>query len=189
MKVLTKSMSLIFALIMSVNLSGCGNKAGAEISQPAETTAETTVVQSVDEEKPFELTNSIVIDGHEYSLPTDLESLSESVIVNKDAKSGSNIWYEDKENKIGAVFLDNGKVYSIDIDPAVKLPNIQISGVAISNGLTYDDFYDIVRNSSPDLSTMDYKIVRIKNDNLVCVTLFDNEGKFQGIRFQKLKEE
>ena len=57
MEILNKIMPLILTAIMSVNLCGCGNSTGANGSQPAETSA----AQSVDEEKPFELINSIII--------------------------------------------------------------------------------------------------------------------------------
>ena len=76
-------MSLIFALIMSVNLSGCGNRAGAESGQPAETTA-TTVQTETTEKKELKqvsvegFANSLYIEGKHIPVPCTFGELCDS---------------------------------------------------------------------------------------------------------------
>ena len=175
MEVLNKIMPLILTAIMSVNLSGCGNSSGANGSQPAETSAVTA--QYVDEERPFELTNSIIIDGHEYSLPTDLEALSESVIVNKDAKEGTHISYKYEGNIIGDAFIADGKVVSLtfDFDSKGDMPDIFISNVRLSQDLDYDTFLHMVKDKNPEIRE-EVNGIRLKKDNLLFWVLFNKDG-------------
>ena len=176
MEVLNKIMPLILTAIMSMNLSGCGNSTSADGSQPAETNA---AVQSVDEERPFELTNSIIIDGHEYSLPTDLESFDKYFIINNEAKSASNVAYKNASNKIGTLLLDNQKVVSIDIDfyEAKEMPPIYISNLELSRKLKYNDF--IKYTDGQEYKTMDlddFTAVQLESGEVNLYLSFDNNG-------------
>ncbi len=174
MEVLNKILPLILTAIMSMNLSGCGNSTEANGSQPAETSM---AVQSVDEERPFELTNSIIIDGHDYSLPTNLETLSESVIVNKDAKEGTHMSYKYKGNIIGDAFIADGEVVSLtfDFDSKGDMPEIYISNVRLSQDLDYDTFLHMVEDKNPEIRE-EVNGIRLKKDNLLFWVLFNKDG-------------
>ena len=176
MKILNKLLPLLTALVMSAVLGGCGNRAEAKISQPTETAA---VTPSVDEEKPFELSNSIIIDGHEYSLPTDPESFEKNFIVDNEAKSISNIAYKKASNKIGALLLDDQKVVSIDIDfsEATEMPPIIISDLEFSRELKYSDFIKYI--DGREYKTMDlndFTAVQLETGEVNLYLSFDNDG-------------
>ena len=172
---------------------GAVTERGAESGQPSETTATITVVQSVDEEKQFELTNSVIIDGHEYSLPTDLEALSESVIVNKDAKTGSYISYKNDKNIIGDLFIYDNDISSINFHYYRQtdfMPSIIISGVELSSNLTYDDFYNICKENNPKIRTIGETTgIVVENNALQIIATFEKSGQIKTFGIEITEQE
>ena len=195
MEVLNKLMPLLMAVTISVNLSGCGNRAGAESGQPSETTT-TTVQTETTEKKELkqvsveEFANSLYIEGKHIPFPCTFGELCESYGFNGIEESGSSGVFVDENGKYADI--DTGLIkytYNLFLDDDSNQPSylreyIQCSVIA-ENPDRISDSYVIrmiyyPKDDSFDISGFD---INSKYEDMISILgedyTYNNMGNYE----------